>query len=321
MPTDPVVLGQLAEVERLLADAADGRPQHRQLVSPRAKRLRPFLLLTCARLGGAATSPAMTRAAAGIELLHEATLYHDDIVDEALLRRGDATVQHAFGPAVAALAGSELLFATAEYFADLPLPLRRAVGRTGDALCRGQLREMETMGDLRLTVRGRERIMRDKTARLFALAAGVGASLGGAGAGGRRHAARFGLRFGLCFQLADDRADLVAGPEALGRLPGSDLYDGIYTLPVLYALASPHAAALADGLRTLQRGRDPVTLAECLRLVRDAGGVAQAGATLALWQREAAAELEQMPVAGNLPRLLDYLGATPAPDVVTHYDA
>src|SRR5262245_14735002 len=119
MPAEQVVRAQLAEVERLLADAAAARPQHRQLLSPCAKRLRPFLLLTCARLGGGPASPALVRAAAGIELLHEATLYHDDIVDEAVLRRGDATVQHAFGPSVAALAGSELLFATAEYFADL----------------------------------------------------------------------------------------------------------------------------------------------------------------------------------------------------------
>src|SRR5262249_9439578 len=156
------------------------------------------------RLGPAPDAPALLRAAAGIEMLHEATLYHDDVVDEASLRRGEVTTQHAFGPAAAALAGSALLFATAEYFADLPLRLRRAVGRTGDALCRGQLREVETMGDLRLGVRARERIMRDKTARLFALAARLGAGLGGAPEAVERLAARFGLRAGLCFQLADD---------------------------------------------------------------------------------------------------------------------
>ncbi len=127
---DPVVRRQLGDVEQLIAAVAGagGPPPafHAQLLSPRAKRLRPALLLLAARFGPRRPTLQLERAAAGIELLHEATLYHDDIVDEADLRRGEVTTQRAFGPAVAAFAGSELLYATAELFADLPPHLRRS---------------------------------------------------------------------------------------------------------------------------------------------------------------------------------------------------
>src|SRR5262245_41139240 len=105
---------QMASVEAFIARAArrgGGCPTfHRQLLARRSKRLRPALLLLAARFGPH-ESPALVPAAAGIELLHQATLYHDDIVDEADTRRGRPTAQRRCGPVVASLAGSELLFA------------------------------------------------------------------------------------------------------------------------------------------------------------------------------------------------------------------
>jgi heptaprenyl diphosphate synthase len=311
-PGDPVVLVQLARVEALLDRAAlgdDGRPaaRHRQLRSPRSKRLRPVLLLLAARLGPGTDDDTLVHAAAGIELLHEATLYHDDIVDEAPLRRGEASVQHAFGPATAAFAGSELLYATAEHFVRLPVRLRRAIGRAGDALCRGQLREVEAIGDLDLDAAARVRIMRDKTARLFAVAARVGATVGGAERTTVRRLARFGLFYGLGFQLADDLRDLLAPPGALGRLPGSDLYDGVYGLPVLYALERRGALAteLAARLAALRTERDAALHAECLTLLRQSRGLARAQATLAGWTSAAAGELAALPVASARHAIAD----------------
>src|SRR5262249_10368771 len=153
-------------------------------------------------------------------------------------------------------AGSELLYGTPELFADLPARLRRSVGRAIDALCRGQLREIETLGDVDLTVRQRVRIMRDKTASLFGLAMRLGAALGCADERVERRLARFGMRFGMCFQLADDLRDIFGTREALGRAPYADLLDGVYTLPVLYALNKPSVAAPALRLRLLQLQRE-----------------------------------------------------------------
>src|SRR5262249_17299593 len=121
---DPVVRRQLEAVQALITEAVcRGGPCpefHKQLLSPRSKRLRPALLLLAARFGPCNPETLLVKAAAGIELLHEGTLYHDDIVDEAPLRRGTASVQAACGPVVAAFAGSELLYSTPELFADLP---------------------------------------------------------------------------------------------------------------------------------------------------------------------------------------------------------
>jgi len=305
---DPVVRCQLAAVEqRITAAACRGGPCpefHMQLLSPRSKRLRPALLLLAARFGPESPESVLVAAAAGIELLHEATLYHDDIVDEAPFRRGASSVQAACGSAAAAFAGSELLFRTGELFADLSAELRRSVGRTGEALCRGQLRELETLGDLEMTVRERVRIMRDKTGRLFSLAAHVGAGLAAAPDRVRRRLRRLGLLFGLCFQLADDIRDIMGSPGALGRSPHADLRDGVYTLPVLYALTAPvrEAQELRACLIQMRSAQaDPRTVTRCLALVRRAGGIGHSLATLDAWGRTARAELVRVALSYAQP--------------------
>lgn len=284
---DAVVSDQLAQVETMLTTAAaDGEsPFHRQLLSRRSKRLRPALLLLTARFGSRPEADTLICAAAGVEMLHEATLYHDDIVDEADLRRGEVTTHRIFGPAVAALAGSELLYGTAEHFAGLSPRLRRSVGRAVDALCRGQLREIETLGAPDVTVRQRLRIMRDKTARLFALAAHLGATLGGAEDWVVRRLTRFGLQFGMCLQLLDDLRDLVATERQLGRPPGSDLLDGVYTLPVVYGASGDGlaSASLRASLRFLLFSRNPAALPGCVTFLRESGGVQRAVNTLQGW--------------------------------------
>ena len=317
---DPVVRRQLAAVERQLREVGSrgGRCPgfHRQLLSPHSKRLRPALLLLAARFGNDTPHSVTIAAAAGLETLHEATLYHDDIVDEAMLRRGQPSVHAAFGPVVAALAGSELLYATPELFADLPARQRRSIGRAIDALCRGQLREIEILGDPSVGDRQRLRIMRDKTATLFGLAMRIGAALGGVDEAIVVRIVRFGMRFGMCFQLADDLLDLQGTHEAVGRVPHADLRDGVYTLPVLYALEG--SSTVADLLRSylLQLQGDAKTglVDGAVALVRQAGGTARGVDTLRSWIASAEADLEQIPgwtdhaAARSLRRLIRSLG-------------
>ena len=299
---DPVVQRQLETVDHLVGDIARRGvrcpPFHAQLLSGRSKRLRSALLLLAGRIGNAAPERALLAAASGIELVHEATLYHDDIVDEAPTRRGQPSVQFACGAATAAFAGTELLFATGELFADLPPSLRRAIGHASNRLCRGQLRELEMLGDLDATVRDRLRVMRDKTATLFALAARLGATLGGSDRHITQQLVRFGTRFGLCFQLADDLRDLVAPAAVLGRQLGADLRDGVYTLPVLYALRLPGADAqqLRRWLLRLQRHHDEVLISRALGLLVRTSGMSQARATLGSWIASARSDIDTLPV-------------------------
>jgi heptaprenyl diphosphate synthase len=317
---DIVVGRQLGAVEQLINHAAglggECPPFHEQLLAPESKRLRPALLLLAARFGSSGAESPLLAAAAGIELLHEATLYHDDIVDEAEQRRSRRSVQRACGPVTAALAGGELLFATAELFAELPVAVRHKIGRAGDRLCHGQLRELEMLGDLTCTMRQRLRVMRDKTATLFSLSTQIGSVLGGVDRGVRAQLARFGTRFGLCFQLADDLLDLSGPSQQLGRQPGSDLRDGVYTLPILHALRQPSddSRRLRDDVIRLHHAPQPTLIARARARVRRAGGLAWGSALLMRWLEMARNEVpaptvENAPARESLLRLIEQLRA------------
>jgi heptaprenyl diphosphate synthase len=317
---DAVVRHQLERVDALLREAARGEHPasrlHDQLTSTKAKRLRPAALLLAARLGPRRSDRLLIRAATGLELLHEATLYHDDIVDEARVRRGETATHHAVGTPAAALAGSELLFRTAEFFADLSAADRRSIGRAVDALCRGQLREIELIDDPDVSPRTRIRVMRDKGASLFAIACRLGASAASAARPIVRRMTAFGQRLGLAFQLADDLEDIFASAGALGRRPGSDLRDGVCTLPVLFAAAgrSPQQTALRQALARVAGHAGPdEALVRCIELVRRGGGVEASLELLGEWLGAARRSLEEIAVAGaddalaSLSALLDHI--------------
>ena len=288
---DPLIATELAAVERVIArtvgDVAIAPAFARQLFSPRSKRLRPALVLLSARFGSRQPgSRALLDAAAAAELVHQATLCHDDIVDAAELRRGDVTVQNEYGAAAAAFAGSDLLYASATLCVDLPVNLRHAVGRTGEALCQGQLQEVAMLGDSTITRQERLRIMRLKTASLFRLAAHLGASLGRTSQTVRAALVRFAHWYGMTFQLVDDLRDLRATTATLGRPPGSDLRDGVYTLPTIYALSAPtrDGDTLRATLPTVLRdGNDGINVATATLLIARAGGFHRAALDVDAW--------------------------------------
>ena len=301
---DRTVQAKLASVDSMLQElgrcvAIPGL--HAQLLSPRAKRLRPALMLLAARFGRVDPGDVLVEAAAGVELLHEATLYHDDIVDEAETRRGFASTHRRYGAYAASCAGSELLYRTVPLFADLPHTLRRDAAATVNALCTGQLREIESTGSMDCSVRRRVRIMRDKTARLFVLAATIGGELSHAGAEDVRTLRRFGATFGLAFQLADDVRDIIESESRLGRPPGSDLRDGVYTLPVVLALQGPSedSAALRRRLVSLTQTRSRSDLDVCVDLVRRCRAIDRAIEMQRAWIRTARSQLDAL---GGRPR-------------------
>jgi geranylgeranyl pyrophosphate synthase len=201
------------------------------------KRLRPLLVLTCGAINDATPGRqrALIGAAASVELVHMATLVHDDVLDDAALRRGRPTVYASDGRDAAMQTG-DLLFALAfEELATGGDPEQvRALSSASSGLAKGELLQREDAWDATVT---RERYLKRctlKTARLFEAAANLGAH-----AGGRPQLAEslgaFGSKVGLAFQLADDVLDVIAPTEQTGKTRGADLLDGTVNLPLIVA--------------------------------------------------------------------------------------
>ena len=252
--------GGLGAVERMLGEASDGHgapltADATATLEAGGKRLRPLLVLLCA---GSGAGPAAVRAGAAVELVHMATLVHDDVLDNAPLRRGRPTVAATSGAARATATG-DLLFSRA--FALLAAAGDTAavalLSETSVALAQGELAQRRDAFDMAVDEGRYLRRCRLKTARLFECACLMGLSAQRAGNGARDSAPAaaelrcFGSEIGLAFQLLDDVLDVTGPPERTGKARGTDLLDGTVTLPLIVA------ARLDPGLANLDlRGLD-----------------------------------------------------------------
>ncbi|MEV4704407.1 polyprenyl synthetase family protein [Actinoplanes sp. NPDC049316] len=226
---------RMAAVERTLAGAFDDLPGPlagpcRRLALAGGKRLRASLVLTVA--GGAA---AAVPAAAAVELLHLATLVHDDLLDDAPERRGVPTVHAAEGPATAILAGDVLIGLAGRYAARAGSEASELMGDALVDLCAGQALEAAHRHDPGVTVTTALRIAELKTGTLIATACELGAVAGGGSRDGLR---AYGLAFGLVLQLLDDLLDLLTDDETYGKPTAADFAAGTVTLPAVHALAA-----------------------------------------------------------------------------------
>jgi geranylgeranyl pyrophosphate synthase len=214
------------------------------------KRLRPMLVLVCA---GPSAGEGAERAATAIELVHMATLVHDDVLDDAPLRRGLPTVVARAGPATATAVG-DLLFSRA--FAELSIPepgYPERVSRLASAsvaLARGELAQRRDAFDLSIDAARYLERCRLKTARLFECACLIGADPDQAAGQDQAALATFGREIGLAFQLLDDVLDIAGPEERTGKARGTDLLDGTVTLPLILARQRDEALASLD-LRVL----------------------------------------------------------------------
>jgi geranylgeranyl pyrophosphate synthase len=214
------------------------------------KRLRPMLVLVCA---GPSAGEAAERAATAIELVHMATLVHDDVLDAAPLRRGVPTVYARSGPALATAVG-DLLFSRA--FAELAVPGRghaarvRVLASASVALARGELAQRRDAFDLDLDAARYLERCRLKTARLFECACLIGGDPEPPAGEDPLALATFGREIGLAFQLLDDVLDIAGPPERTGKARGTDLLDGTVTLPLIIARERDPALGSLD-LRAL----------------------------------------------------------------------
>jgi geranylgeranyl pyrophosphate synthase len=237
------------------------------------KRLRPLLVFCSAPQDGRGRSgeeaqAGLVAAATAVELVHMATLVHDDLIDGAAIRRGRPTVAAARGPAAAITTG-DFLFARA--FAELTTTRSAAAVRTLAAaaleLSRGEMEQGRAAFRLDLTEADYLARCRRKTAALFAAACRLGAMLGGASAEAQDRLAAFGENVGMAFQIFDDILDLAGAPAATGKRRGTDLCDGTITLPVILAMRME--PSLREAVAAARPG--PALDALCDRLARHPG--------------------------------------------------
>ncbi|HEX8053000.1 MAG TPA: polyprenyl synthetase family protein, partial [Thermoleophilaceae bacterium] len=226
------------EAEWPLADACGHAVTHT------GKQLRPRLVAEASRLGSP-PDEEVVKAMCAVELLHVATLSHDDVVDATPLRRGAPSVEGRFGAFAAEYAGGWMLGRALELAAELGEP---ALAQFSDAVCELCEGEMLETQELRNPGRSEESYLaaiEGKTASLFRLSALLGGTLAGVDARALGALREYGHWLGMAFQLADDLGDLLADAAATGKERGTDLRQGVFTLPVVYALGSdPELAAL-----------------------------------------------------------------------------
>ncbi len=279
----PHVPRLLARVEERLGELAVGHgpvlAEHATAtIAAGGKRLRPLLVLLAA--GREPDDPReLLAGAAAVELVHSATLVHDDVLDAAALRRGEPTVWAAGGRALAVATG-DLLFSRA--FAELAaaggLASVRALSRASSALAEGELLQREDAWNASVAVDRYLYRCELKTARLFEAACELGALAGGADVANVAGLGAFGRRVGLAFQLLDDVLDVSGSAEDTGKHRGTDLLDGTVTLPLILARQRDEALAAIDlrDIATPDQANDLCERIEATGALGDAQKQAQA---------------------------------------------
>jgi len=209
------------------------------LIAAGGKRVRPALGLAAAVSGLGRVTESVLLGGVSVELVHLASLYHDDVLDEAVTRRNVASVNARWGNLVAIVAGDFLLARAAGIAASLGTEVASLLAATLARLCEGEVSEVRTAFDPARSEAAYLSAIAGKTASLMATACRIGALTAGLDRGHVEAVTTFGEAFGMVFQIHDDIRDVIASDEELGKEGGQDLVKGIYTLPVLLALADP----------------------------------------------------------------------------------
>jgi heptaprenyl diphosphate synthase len=288
-------------VEELLREHIKGdyplvEETSRHLVAAGGKRLRPLLTLISSHFGDS-TRNEIIPAAVVCELTHLATLYHDDVMDEAPLRRGVESANNRWGNTIAILTGDYLFSKASDLLADLGPEAVRLQARTFERLVIGQIMETQGPQNGEDPLAHYLRVVGDKTGSLIATSARFGAMLSGAPHEITETLTKFGEQIGIAFQLADDVIDIASESNQSGKTPGTDLREGVPTLVTINVMASGKSE---DGeLKRLLSApiHDEETVAQVLRALRSHDGLNQAREQLSQVAKQARTALGPLPLA------------------------
>jgi heptaprenyl diphosphate synthase len=272
----------------------------RHLVEAGGKRFRPLVVLLAAGFGDP-DATAVIQAAVAIELTHLSTLYHDDVMDEAVLRRGAMSANARWNNSIAILTGDFLFARASEITADLGTEATRILAQTIAVLCEGQIRETvgPGAGD---PIAHYQQVVAEKTGSLIATSGRLGALLAGAPPAVVTALTAYGASIGTAFQISDDLLDITSLSGESGKNPGTDLREGVRTLPVLFAEQ--------DGLVLPTDLSDDGVLASALQTLRGSAAIERAREELLAEAARARTQLTGLPAVparSALEALCDYV--------------
>lgn len=304
--TDLEAVGQ--ELWRIVsADVPLVQNVQEHLMGMKGKLFRPTLLLLSSSVEGESPRKAITFAAI-IELIHLATLVHDDAVDHSVLRRGMPTLNALFSHQVSVIMGDYLyLRALRELVTIGDLEAMRAITFASNEMTIGEIRQLAQYDALSFTEKDYETLIRAKTAALFMAACDVGAWCGAPNH--RAALTRFGERLGMAFQVADDLLDYTEQTEMIGKPSGLDLKEHKVTLPLIAALREMPSSARGR-VEALFASPEPDedAIAEVVAIVRDHGGLEYARRRADQYSREAEEALAELPDGPSKTSLMDSIG-------------
>ena len=305
----PAIGADMAAVDRVLraslaSDVVLIRQVAEYIIGGGGKRLRPALLLLCAKATGYQGTQHHTLAAV-IEMIHTATLLHDDVVDESDMRRGHATANAEFGNAASVLVGDFLYSRAFQMMVGVArMRVLEILAETTNAIAEGEVLQLINAGDADLDEAAYLNVIYRKTARLFEAASRIGAVLGGAPPNVEDALARYGMHLGTAFQLVDDILDYSGNAEAIGKNVGDDLAEGKMTLPLIHALANGTAEEAAV-IRHAIAGGGRTDFAPVVAALARTGALAYARAHAQTEVERAQACLAALPDSPDLKTLLE----------------
>lgn len=278
----------LSSTERL------GAQTSLHLLRAGGKRVRPMVTLLAGRVFDA-PDEAVIPIAAAAEMIHMATLVHDDVIDGAQSRRGRPTVNAIWGNYSAVLTGDFMLARAMSLIVDQGHPrVLKVMADMIYEMCEGEIAQHEAKGRLDLTEQEYLRRIGKKTARFFQACAESGALLGNAPASAVRAMGQFGYNLGMAFQVVDDLLDMTGDEQVMGKPVGSDLAQGVLTLPVIYLLQrEEYRQRVAERLRVIPP--EPQDIQVILQLVRQNGALRYTEEVASRFARRAAEFLESVP--------------------------
>lgn len=321
---------ELSQVDDVIAretttDIAQADALAQSLVGCGGKRIRPAILLLAAKLAGGSDggAPRPVSVAAAIELIHAASLMHDDVLDGSSRRRRRKSANSVFGDKFAILAGDLFWTTASQLILEVDKPqLLRAVIATVKDMTLGQMQELSCTHNVHMDEATCIAIAEAKTASLFRLAASAGSILAGAPPASQTALAEYGLYCGLSFQLMDDAMDYAASEETLGKQPGTDLEVGAPTLPFVHAMqkASPSEA---EFLINALRGKEGADLQASLHIIETRGGIAYTLERSSNYARKAKQALSFFPASPfktALMTIADFAARpySPGPGICSH---
>ena len=261
------------------------------------KRVRPALtLLSTYASGGDASRPNVIRMATVMEFLHTATLVHDDIIDNAEMRRNRPSINSRFGNQTAVLMGDWLYMSAFETsLAERSLPILDILTAVTRKMTEGELIQLTMLGRVDISEEQYFDILTRKTAYLFSACCEIGAILGGAGPTEQRALRDYGLNLGIAFQLVDDLLDFTATDEALGKAAGVDLLEGKLTLPLIHLLERDPAKRAAVQTVVQKGNYDEISRSLLLTAAEQTGALEQARTRAAQFAETAKNALDTLP--------------------------